>query len=490
MARNLLGLRSRSPVHGLDRRNLGPVEVLAQSVSCAAPAAAMATVPAIVAATAGPATLWSFVVATVLALLIGTCIGQFTRRMAVAGSLYSLTAKGLGPGAAFASAGALLVGCGVLVMAAVTGAAIYLDNLLGRLGAPAGTAPVLAAAAVAVTLAAGALVLLGVRLSARVVLLVESASILIMVVVLGVLLGTDAGPVPAPPGPDAGLAGVAAGVLPALGAFIGFEAATALGVEARRPFVTVPRAVLVTAGVVGLLSLFAALTQVTTAGTGSGAPQPLVVLAAHDTPWLAVALDLGIVASFFACTVATGNVLVRVLFSMARDGIVPAALGATHRRYRTPHVAILAGLPAAGAVPAALLAAGIPGARVLTLLLTVASAGYLLAYLLVCAAAPLFLRRIGELTAPPVVATAVIVPILLVVSGAYVGTALGGPVPVVLGVLLLVGLAWYAALRVLRPGRLRGIGVYDETSAGDVHGLGGVPASGDVRGGEVPEAAR
>jgi amino acid transporter len=406
--------------------------------------------------------------------------------MAVAGSLYSLTAQGLGPRAAFASAGALLVGCGVLVMAAVTGAAIYLDNLLGRLGAPVGTAPVLAATAVAVTLAAGALVLLGVRLSARVVLLVESASILIMVVVLGVLLGTGAGPVPAPPGPDAGLAGVAAGVLPALGAFIGFEAATALGVEARRPFVTVPRAVLVTAGLVGLLSLFAAFPQVTTAGTGTGtgAPQPLVVLAAHDTPWLAVALDLGIVASFLACTVATGNVLVRVLFSMARDGIVPAALGATHRRYRTPHVAILTGLPSAGAVPVALLASGMPGGGVLTLLLTVASAGYLIAYLLVCLAAPLFLRRIGELTAPPVVATAVIVPILLVVSGAYVATAIDGPVPVVLGGLLLAGLAWYAALRIRRPDRLRDIGVYDETSAGDVHGLG------TVRGGEVPEAAR
>jgi len=482
MARNRLGLRSRSPVHGLDRRNLGPVEVLAQSVSCAAPAAAMATVPAIVAATAGPATLWSFVVATVLALLIGTCIGQFTRRMAVAGSLYSLTAKGLGPGAALASAGALLVGCGVLVMAAVTGAAIYLDHLLARLGAPPGG--VAAGAAVAVTVGAGALVLLGVRLSARVVLLVETVSITIMVVVLGVLLlGAGTG-VPAPPGPDPGLAGVAAGVLPALGAFIGFEAATALGVEARRPYVTVPRAVLATAGVVGLLSLFAALTQVATAGAGSGPPQPLVALAAHDTPWLAVALDLGIVASFFACTVATGNVLVRVLFSMARDGVVPAALGATHRRYRTPHVAILAGLPAAGAVPVALLAGGMPGGGVLTLLLTLASAGYLIAYLLVCLAAPLFLRRIGELTAPPVVATAVIVPILLVVSGAYVATAVGGPVPAVLGVLLLAGLAWYAALRIRRPERLRGIGVYDETSAGDVHGVADLPGAG------VREAAR
>jgi amino acid transporter len=464
-----LGLRSRSPVHGLDRRNLGPVEVLAQSVSCAAPAAAMATVPAIVAATAGSATVWSFVVAAGLALLIGTCIGQFTRRMAGAGSLYSLTAKGLGPGAAFTSGGALLVGYAVLVMAAATGAAIYLDALLTRLGLPASGPPVLAATAAAVVATAGVLVLIGVRFSARIVLLVEAVSITLLVVVLGVLLGAGSGPVATAVGPDAGLGGVAAGVLPALGAFIGFEAATALGVEARRPFRTIPRAVLGTAVVVGLLSLFAAVTQVTRSAAGGGRPEPVAVLAAQDTPWLAVALDVGIAASFFASTVATATVLVRVLFSMARDGIVPRPLGATHRRYRTPHVAILAALPAAAAVPAAMLAAGMPGAVVLTLLLTVSSAGFLLAYLLVCVAAPLFLHKIGELTTPPLVAAAVSSPILLLVSGTYVVTALGGPVPVVLGLLLVAGLAWYGWLRLRRPARLRDIGVYDETSVADVH---------------------
>jgi len=68
----LAGLRHRSPVHGLDRRHLGPLEVLAQSVSSAAPAAAMAAAPAIAATTAGSGTIWSFVGATVLSLLIGT----------------------------------------------------------------------------------------------------------------------------------------------------------------------------------------------------------------------------------------------------------------------------------------------------------------------------------------------------------------------------------------------------------------------------------
>ena len=361
----LSGLRHRSPVHGLDRRNLGPLEVLAQSVSSAAPAAAMATVPAIVAATAGPGTLWSFAVATVLALLIGSCIGRFTRRMAAAGSLYSLTAKGLGPVLAFVSGVALLVGYGVLAMAALTGSATYVDALLARLGWTVGGSPlVLVGALVALAVVAMACVVARVRLSARVVLLVEVVSISVMLVVFTVLLTTGPPVAVAPaPGPDPGLGGIAAGVLPAFGAIIGFEAATALGVEARRPFRSIPRAVQGTAAVSGVLYLFAAYTQVAgyaQAGGGlAGQPEPVLGLAtAQGQAWLSVMLDLGIAMSFFACTLATLNALVRVLFSMARDGIAPAFLGSTHRRYRTPHVAVAAAVPVVTLVPALLFGFG------------------------------------------------------------------------------------------------------------------------------------
>jgi amino acid transporter len=470
----LAGLRRRSPVHGLDRRNLGPLEVLAQSVSSAAPAAAMAAAPAIAATTAGSGTVWSFVVAMVVSLLIGSCIGRFTSRMAVAGSLYSLTAQGLGPAAAFTSGASLLVGYGVLVMAALTGAATYADALLGRLGLSLPGVPVAAAVVLGVLLTAG--VLARVRLSARVVLLVESVSISLMVVVFVVLLGvTPAVPAPAPAGPSPGLGGIAAGVLPALSAFIGFEAATALGVEARRPFRTIPRVVTWTAGAAGVLYLFATFTQTTgVAGTGLAAvDEPVPALAiALGQPWLATVLDLGIAMSFAACALATLNALVRVVFSMARDGIAPAALGATHRRRRVPHVAIAVVAPVVVLVPVGLLAAGVPPARVLADLLTISTVGYLAAYLLVCLAAPFFLRRIGELTPAPVVITAVLVPVLLVVLVAYVVSAWGGLIPYVVGVLLLAGVTWLAWLRRRRPGRLAAIGVYDETVTADVLGAG------------------
>src|SRR5882724_9769325 len=95
-------VRGQSPMAGLDRRNLGPMQVFAQSVSGAAPAAAMAVVPAIVAASAG--------------------------------SLYSLTAKGLGAAPALLAGAGLLVGYSLLGMASLTGAAMQITALIGGLG--------------------------------------------------------------------------------------------------------------------------------------------------------------------------------------------------------------------------------------------------------------------------------------------------------------------------------------------------------------------
>lgn len=465
-------LRDRSPVHGLERRRLGAVDVLAASVSGAAPSAAMAAVPVIVAASAAGATLWSFVVATVLALLIAGCIARFTRRMAAPGGLYALTAKGLAPGAALACGIALLTGYGLLAAAALAGVSAYVDALLGRLGltdgrwVPFGVA-VLVGGVVAL------LALRGVRLAARVVLLVESVAITVLVVVFALLL--VGGPIPGPGSgvPSPGLGGVAAGVLPALAAFIGFEIATTLGAEARRPFRTVPRAVGITAAVAGVLYLFAAHVQVVgfadTPGGLAGEAEPVLVLAtARGWAWVPVVLDLGLIMSFLACALATTTALVRVLFSLSRDGVAPAALGRTHRRFRTPHVALAVAMPVVVAALAVPVALGVPLGAVLVTLLTLATSGFLVAYLLVCVAAPVFLHRIGELTWTAVAATAVIAPILVVVLVAFVAQR---PILVaVLGVIVLLGVGWWAWLRWRRPTALGGIGVYDETVAADVVG--------------------
>jgi amino acid transporter len=455
-------------VAGLHRRRLSFVEVLAQSVSALAPSAAMVTTPGIVLVGSGVATLPAFLVATVLVLLVGWCVSLFARRMAAVGGIYSYTAKGLGPSGALLGGWSLVIGYAAVSMSALTGCALYLAALFGL---PASAVAVLV---LAVGGLAGWCTVRGIQLSARVALALEVLSIVVVLVVLAVLvLRADGGSGSAAPVVDGGTRweGVAIGVVLGVTAFMGFESAGTLGVEAQRPLLAVPRAVLWTPAVAGVLFLAAAAAQVHLLRQAPLevllSPVPISSLAA-DIGWISRLLDAGIAASFFACVTGSTNALARVLFSMGREGVLPARLGRAHRRFGTPAVALLLGLPAVVGVPAVALAAGAAPRSVLTGTLTVSAFGYVLAYVLVCLAAPLFLHRIGELTRGPLVGgllAAGLWLLVLVLAGTGSSWANGRWSAVVFLAALLPGVAW---LRWRRPGRLAAVGVYDEPTVDSV----------------------
>ncbi|MDD7925961.1 APC family permease [Actinomycetospora chibensis] len=472
-------LRSRSPVAGLRRRSLRPPGVFAQSVATTAPAGAMASTPLLVIAAAGNGALWSFAIAAVVVGLVAACITVFARRMAAAGGLYSFTAQGLGPGGAYACAVAMVVGYGMLVAVTFAGVSWYGGALVARLagGGDAFAAGVGVALVVvlAITVAVGAV--RGVRLAGRVMLVIEAVSIgLILVVLVALALTTAPGTPPAPVGAGSGsglggpgLGGIAVGVLPALAAFIGFDSAASLGVEARRPFASIPRAITTTAAVAAVLYLVATLVQLATPGGAGRATSPTsgVPATVGDLSWASVGMDVGIVASFGACALAALNTLVRVLFSLAREGVAPAALGRTHRRHLTPAVAVWVTVPVPAAVVVVGTAAGVAPATVFGGLVAVATLGFLAAYLLVCLAAPRFLARIGELTGGVVVASvlasaALVATVVVVVLHASAGLL------ITLAGLLVLGAGGWVVLRRRRGAALRGMGVYDETTTADV----------------------
>lgn len=464
------GLRSRSPVAGLDRRTLRPLGVFAQSVATTAPAGAMASTPLLVIAVAGGGALWSFAVAAVVVALVAACIAVFARRMAAAGGLYSFTAKGLGPTGAYACAVSMVVGYGMLVAAAFSGASWYGSALVARLGA--GTGPVALVGAGLVVALAGTVAVCairGIRLVGRVMLVIEALSIGLILVVLVALAVTTAPAMPEPvAGTPGGVGGIAVGVLPALAAFIGFDSAASLGVEARRPFASVPRAITATAAVTAVLYLVATLLLMGTAGAGgASATAPT----AGDLSWASVLMDVGIVASFSACALAALTTLVRVLFSLAREGVAPAALGRTHRRFLTPAFAVVVAVPVLAVVAAAGGLVGVAPAAVFGGLLSVATLGFLAAYLLVCLAAPRFLARIGELTRGLVVTSVLAVAALVATLVVVVLNAGAGLLITVAG-LVVVGVGGWLVLRRRRASALRGMGVYDETTTADVLGAG------------------
>ena len=57
--------------------------------------------------------------------------------------------------------------------------------------------------------------------------------------------------------------------------------------------------------------------------------------------WLGHAMEIFIITGAFACAAALNNAGLRYTYALGREGLLPKALGRTHPKHRTPHVAVL-----------------------------------------------------------------------------------------------------------------------------------------------------
>jgi len=207
----------------------------------------------------------------------------------------------------------------------------------------------------------------------------------------------------------------------------GFESAANLGLEARDPRRAIPRMLLLSVVVIGVFYVFNAYAQAlgfTTDGTSTLASttNPLAELADnYGLHAVAYAVNIGLAISAFAAVTALLNSSARFLYTMGREGRLPAALGRTHPRHRTPHVAvgvIVGPLVAAAAVMAF---ASADAHSLIAWLGTLGGYGILLAYFLVAVGMPVVLAREGSLRPLPVAiaGTAATISLAVFVDSAY-----------------------------------------------------------------------
>ncbi|MFD7012434.1 APC family permease [Rhodococcus jostii] len=471
---------ARSPVQGLPRRQLSFIPVFAQSVAAVAPSGGAAVVPALVISTAGGGgALAAFVCAAVVILLVSACLRPMAQRMASVGGIYSYTARGLGPTAAVPTGWSAIVGYATVGMAGLLAVGTYLSHIAVTSGLARGT-PTGAIVAVTVVAATVATLVMirGIRISAWITLLVECVSIGLVGALLILLLVTSTSsgaPVAAAMSWDGNAQSMALSVVVAVSAFVGFESSTTLSGEARQPFLTVPRVIRWTPVAAGALYLIAVPVQaIALADTPEAVREsatPLVtLLVSEGSTGLSAILDLGIAASFFACTLASVNALVRVLFCMGREGVAPAGLGHTHPRFQTPAYAIAASMLVITAVPIVVLLAGVSPDQGLRMFLTLAACGYIGSYVTGCLSAPLLLRRIGEST-PAVWVLGVLTTgiLLFLVINAVIFAVTDGLVLIAVYAVIMAGAVLYTlTLRRLAPHRLESVGIYDETQRTDL----------------------
>lgn len=452
---------------GLRAGAMGTSELFAQAIANIAPSAVIAFTAAAIYLTAGKATWLSFAVATVIILAVGYNISQFAKRRASAGSLYSYAAKGLGPFGAYFTGVTLVLGCFGIASASLSGSTVYMTTVLNNLGLPvAGVASQVIIAAILGS-AATFFTIRGIRLSARVSLVLELVSITIITIVLVlalITLGDKAVDLSQFSFQGISFSGVATGMVLAILGFVGFSSADALGREARDAYRAIPRAIMWSALGVGVLYVFAAYTQVAVLGDGLGASaSPMDDIAAFVgmPSWFSPILNFGIAASFFAVVVAPINVIGRIVYVMGKEGVIHESVGRTHESHLTPHRAILWVAPLIILLPAALYILGFDGISVLVWINTAGTYGYMFAYAAVSFAAVRYLRTINAAT--PMVWIAAAVSIL---GMAYVFYANVIPIPafplnilpwIFLG-LVALALAWYAYLKAKHPEVIARIG--------------------------------
>jgi len=437
---------------GLRHEILSPLETLAQSVSTMAPSTTpVATIP-LVCAPAGNGTWLAYVLATGAVFLVAWCVSRFAKYSASPGSLYTYACKALPPPLSAAAAWSLLLAYIATGSSVIGGFYHYANILLHDASRRSVSTTFLAIFVTAISMA---IAWRDVKISARLMLWIEVASLMAIFIVVILVLFRHGAHLDLEQLRLHGLAGsgLRLGLVLALFSYVGFESATTLGTEARDPLRTIPRAVLQSAVFSGLIFVVCAYAEVlgfrSVGQDLSSSPAPMHVLASvGGVPVLGVLIDVGALVSLFAGTLACITAAARVLLLMAHNGLAHGSLRTTHVRNATPSRAILV-TGIAAVVPVVVLALrGASGLDVYGWLGALATYGFIVTYALVSISLPRYLRELGLLhTGSQIIPALAFLAMLLALAGNLYPIPEGpyGKLPLIYLAYLALGMIWFFA---------------------------------------------
>ncbi|OVZ57494.1 amino acid permease [Pigmentiphaga sp. NML080357] len=324
---------------------------------------------------AGPALSLSFVLAAVACFFSALSYAEFSSSLPVSGSVYTYVYATLGELPAWLIGWILILEFGLAASAVAAGWSGYLQSLVVSLGiqlpealrAAPGAMPDRATLfnlpAFLVIAAVTALLSVGIRESKRV------NNIMVVIKILVVVLFIAAGAMHVrtenwTPFMPYGMSGVYAGAALMFYAFIGFDAVASSAEEVRNPQRSLPLGILGSLLICTVLYVLVTLvmTGIVPYGDFAANSDHPVSLALQRTGQMGLAgvIDLGAILGMTTVILVMSYGLTRILYAMARDGLLPRKLAALHPRYATPFsltwsVGLIFAL-IAGLVPLAVLA--------------------------------------------------------------------------------------------------------------------------------------
>jgi APA family basic amino acid/polyamine antiporter len=352
---------------------------------------------------AGPGIMISFVITGVLCALVALCYAELAAAIPVSGSAYSYSYASGGEFLAWIMGLLLLLEYGIAASTVAVGWSGYLVSLLrdfgiyipGSLaagygvpvtdaitGAPTGGVGLFNLPAVLALAAVTALLVVGVSESAMVnnIIVLIKVTVVVAFIVVGISfvdfqrwspLIPPQNPAP-PPGSDMslwgqvsralidvltgnnsvhyGVGGVIAGAARIFFAYLGFEAVSTAGAEAKNPKRDMPIGII---GSLGICTVLYILTAGVLVGvvpyTNLNNPAPIATAVNHmGLPWFAILVKLGALCGLSSTVLVLLYGQTRIFYTMAKDGLLPSVFARVHSRFKTPWInTLLVGVIAA-----------------------------------------------------------------------------------------------------------------------------------------------
>lgn len=437
------------------KRSLGKWNLLLLGVGCIIGAGIFVRTGSAAALHAGPAVLLSFVVAGIVCAFAGLCYAELSSTLPVSGSAYTYGYTTLGEFVAWIMGALLLLEYGLAASVVAVGWGGYVVSLLADFGivippqftGPTGYTlmkdgvPVLIDAQTVTTIfnlpafliciALAALLVVGVSESAKVnnaIVAIKVSVLTAFIVVGGLIVLSNFGELAAknwvpfiPENQGDGEFG-GSGIIRAASivffAYIGFEAVSTAGQEAKDPAKDMPFGIIGSLVVCTVIyMLVAAIMTLLVPYNTLNVPDPVAVVVDNFGPqwgWLAKIIKVGAIIGLTSVVLVLMYAQTRIFYTMARDGLLPKVFSRVNKRFHTPAVnTVVVGLVTATAA----------GFFDINVLGDMTSVGTLAAFAIVCLSVIYLRRAAPELPRGFKVPLYPVLPVLGILSCLYLITS-------------------------------------------------------------------
>jgi APA family basic amino acid/polyamine antiporter len=330
------------------KRALGPVNLTALGIGAVIGAGIFVLTGQAAAKYAGPAIVFSFVLAGLACAFAGLCYAEFSAMIPISGSAYTYGYATLGELVAWIIGWDLLLEYALVVAVVSIGWSGYLQALLRLFGVEL---PVWAQGATGAgegfrvdlfamlgSLGVAGLLTLRIEWGARfntAIVLIKVGAVLLVIAAAAPHID----PANFHPFMPFGFGGVVEGAAVVFFAVFGYDTLTTAAEESLDPQRDLPRAVLLSLAISLTLYIVMslALTGIVRYDTLNNAAPVASAFAQIGMPWVTLIVSLAAVAGILSVMLAFLLACARIWFAMSRDGLLPAWFAVPHPRFATPY---------------------------------------------------------------------------------------------------------------------------------------------------------